>query len=57
LELGVFLVLMVLLLVMLGVMFVAGVFMSGLNGEPLGRIAARSASTLLLVLTVMFFFG
>ena len=52
-----FLVLTVLLLVMLGVMFVAGVFMSGLSGEPLGKIAAKSASTLLMVLVLMSYFG
>ncbi|NNJ75651.1 MAG: hypothetical protein HKP56_10870 [Anderseniella sp.] len=51
-----FLVLTVLGITALGAVSAVSVFMSGFTGEPAGRIAAKSACYLLLMVIVLYLF-
>ena len=55
-ETGVYLVLTVLGFTLLGAVSAVSIFMSGFTGEPVGRIAAKAAFCLLMILIVLYLF-
>ena len=55
-ETGVYLVLTVLGFTLFGAVSAVSIFMSGFTGEPVGRIAAKAAFCLLVILIVLYLF-